>query len=490
MKPTFLQYLFLPHSFLKITSYFTSFHFMMLAVGILTGLIAIPSMAQNTLVPKGETSPYHASAFPDRIVLTATTHPAQAQTVNWRTRSSVETAYAQITKATGSPGLHLSANNIKGDTQALNGQNGLAHHHHVTFVDLEPDTLYAYRVRGDNTWSEWFQFRTAKEDFSPHSAMYFGDAQNAVKSHFSRVIREAYSTAPRAQVMVHAGDLVNSRNNDNHDDEWGEWFDAGSFINSMLVNFAVAGNHEYVRQESGPRTLVPQWPVHFRLPSNGPAPLKNTVYYMDYQGVRYIALDSQQALQDDALLTLQANWLRTVLGNNPNRWTVVSYHHPMFSVSRGRDNPPLRLKWQPIFDEFNVDLVLQGHDHSYGRGENVASGTSGQLTGAGPVYVVSVSGPKMYMLADHSVASMDRVGEDVQLFQVIEFQEKRIVYQAKTATGELYDAFDIERADDGKKRIIDRRPNTPTSLCSNPEERKGSSCWSGGSFIRPELEKP
>ena len=462
-------------------------NFVIVAALMASSLVATSVMAQNTLVPEGETSPYRASAFPDRIVLTATSDPAHAQTVNWRTRSSVDTAYAQITKATGSPGLHLTAKNIKGETQALNAHNGLAHHHHVTFNGLDPDTLYAYRVRGDNTWSEWFQFRTAKDDFSTHSAIYFGDAQNAVKSHFSRVIREAYSTAPRAQVMVHAGDLVNSRNDDNHDDEWGEWFDAGSFINSMLVNVAVAGNHEYLKQENGPRTLMPQWPVHFRFPGNGPAPLKNTVYYMDYQGVRYIGLDSQQALQDETMLKLQADWLRAVLSDNPNRWTVVSYHHPMFSVSRGRDNPPLRQQWQPVFDEFNVDLVLQGHDHSYGRGENVATGASGQLKGAGPMYVVSVSGPKMYMLAEHTAAAMDRVGEDVQLFQVIEFQEDRIVYQARTATGQLYDAFDIERTSDGKKRVIDRRPDTPVSLCSNPEERTGSSCWGGSSFVRPQL---
>jgi hypothetical protein len=450
-------------------------------------LAALPAFAQNTLVPEGETSPYHATAFPDRIVLTATTDPAHAQTVNWRTRGSVDTAYAQITKATGSPGLHLTAQNVKGDTQELEAHNGLAHHHHVTFSDLEPDTLYAYRVRGDSAWSEWFQFRTAKDDFSPHSAIYFGDAQNAVKSHFSRVIREAYSTAPRAQVMVHAGDLVNAGGEENHDDEWGEWFDAGSFINSMLVNVAVAGNHEHIRQENGPRTLMPQWPVHFRFPDNGPVPLQNTVYYMDYQGVRYIGLDSQQALQDHEMLGLQADWLRRVLNDNPNRWTVVSYHHPMFSVSRGRDNPPLREQWQPVFDEFNVDLVLQGHDHAYGRGENVTTGASGQMNGAGPMYVVSVAGPKMYMMSEQSQQTMDRFGEDVQLFQVVEFQDDRIVYEARTATGELYDAFDIERLSDGSKHVIDRRPDTSVSLCSNPEERTGSSCWGGSSFVKPEL---
>jgi hypothetical protein len=69
---------------------------------------------------------------------------------------------------------------------------------------------------------------------------------------------------------------------------------------------------------------------------------------MDYQGVRYIALDSQQALQSDEMMQIQAAWLREVLSVNPNNWTVVTYHHPMFSVSQGRDNPRLREHWQPV----------------------------------------------------------------------------------------------------------------------------------------------
>ncbi|MDP2128010.1 MAG: metallophosphoesterase family protein [Pseudohongiella sp.] len=445
-------------------------------------LTSFNAAAQNTLVPVGEIK-YAATAFPDRIVLTATEDPARNQTVNWRTRGSVTEALAQISKATDTPALHLTAETIPGRTQVLEAGNGLAHHHHVTFNNLEPDTLYAYRVRGDNTWSEWFHFRTAKSGFEPHTAIYFGDAQNAVKAHFSRVIREAFSTAPRAQVMVHAGDLVNSSSDANHDDEWGEWFDAGSFINSMVTTVATPGNHEYLAQPSGPRKLVPQWPVHFAMPSNGPAELGSTVYFMDYQGVRYISLDSQQALQDAAMMQIQTSWLRGVLGNNPNNWTVVTYHHPMFSVSLGRDNPRLRESWQPLFDEFNVDLVLQGHDHTYGRGENVATGASGQLGGAGPMYVVSVSGPKMYMIGESAPETMDRLAEDTQLFQIIQFSESRVVYEARTATGELYDAFDIERLADKSKRVVDRRPDTPDRLCGNPEERTGSSCWGGSSHI-------
>lgn len=457
-----------------------------IASAFLVAVFSSPAMSQNTLVPAGQ-NPYQPNAFPDRIILTATQNPAFSQSVSWRTHAEMTGSYAQISVAGDSPALHLTAELVQGTSTTLESMNGVGRHHRVQFENLAPDTLYAYRVRGDETWSEWFQFRTAKNDMSSHTAIYFGDAQNAVKAHFSRVIREAFSTAPRAQVMVHAGDLVDSGSNANHDNEWGEWFDAGSFINSMIVNVATPGNHEHVRQESGPRTLIPQWPAHLPTPGNGPAALSNTLFYMDYQGVRYISLDSQQALQDDALIQIQSAWLRETLSNNPNNWTVITYHHPMFSVSLGRDNPRLREHWQPIFDEFNVDLVLQGHDHTYGRGENVTTGASGQLGGAGPMYVVSVAGPKMYMIGDSAQETMDRLAEDTQLFQVIEFTPDKIIYQARTVTGQLYDAFDIERQADGSKRVIDKRPDSPQRLCSNPEERTGSSCWGGNSYTELDL---
>ncbi|MFM9597505.1 metallophosphoesterase, partial [Streptomyces scabiei] len=89
--------------------------------------------------------------------------------------------------------------------------------------------------------------------------------------------------APEAMVMVHAGDLVNSRYGV-HDDEWGEWFDAGGWLHGMVNQIAAPGNHEYIEHESGPRTIVPQWETHFATPNNGPEPLQSSVWFTDFQG--------------------------------------------------------------------------------------------------------------------------------------------------------------------------------------------------------------
>lgn len=443
----------------------------------------------NTLVPEGAVR-YAPTIFPDRIVLLPTQDPATSQTVAWRTDTSLTAPQAQIAVAKSTPDLHRDARRVDGTSTQLRTENGTALHHHVTFTDLEPDTLYAYRVRGgehegQSTWSEWFQFRTPKAEFSPFTAVYFGDAQNAVKSHFSRVIREAFRNAPEAMVMVHAGDLVNSRYGV-HDDEWGEWFDAGGWMHGMVNQFVSPGNHEFITDMLGRRNLMPQWPAHFPGAGNGPAELPHTVYYTDFQGVRFISLDSTEALQSDRLARVQAEWLRGVLRDNPNQWTIVTHHHPMFSVSLGRDNAALREHWQPVYDEFGVDLVLQGHDHTYGRGQNVTEGTSGRLTLDGPVYMVSVAGPKMYLVSETAEETMDPTAEELQLFQTIQFEEGHLIYEARTVTGALFDKFELTRDAGGRVHLNDLAPGEESPYfrhrCTNPEAPQNR-CWNGTELI-------
>ena len=50
------------------------------------------------------------------------------------------------------------------------------------------------------------------------------------------------------------------------------------------------------------------------------------VYYVDYQGTRIVVLDSNEHHAEQAI------WLETVLKDNPSRWTIVSMHHPVYSV--------------------------------------------------------------------------------------------------------------------------------------------------------------
>jgi acid phosphatase type 7 len=457
---------------------------------LVTTLFSVLAQAQepaprNTLVAPAQHA-YLAGAAPDRIILTITEDPATSQSVNWRTAPGVATSEAQITRAIAGAGLHLDARTVTGASRVLPSDNGLAQHHQVVFDDLEPDTLYAYRVRGHGTWSEWFQFRTARQGDDGFAFLYFGDAQNSVKSHFSRVIREARLELPRPAVMLHAGDLVNLRAG-NHDDEWGEWFDAGAFLYAMTPNVVVAGNHEHVTEvnEDGTETRVLSH--HFRhqfsVPANGLPALADTVYATRYQNTLFVVLDSTAALEDEALAIAQAGWLDALLAGNTSRWIIVSHHHPIHSVSLGRDNPLLREHWQPVYERHRVDLVLQGHDHTYGRGPNVAEGTTLIDGEIGTVYVVSVAGPKMYRVAEDRAVHR-RVGEDVQLYQIIHVGADRLAYEARTVAGEVYDAFDLVKHAGAPNRLVERAVAAGAeAVCGNPEPPRETRCWEGTELV-------
>ncbi len=415
---------------------------------------------------------------PDHIVLNFSDDPSTTISVTWRTSKEVKVGYGEIAVADPNPAFISNANTIKAATTNLNLEsvvgiidrknpkkttfNNLNHNYHsVTFKNLKPNTMYGYRVGDGKIWSEWIQFKTSKKEGEPFSFLYVGDAQNYVLELWSRLIREGYKKAPDASFIIHAGDLINDAHEEH---QWHEWFMAGGWIHRSLPSMSVPGNHEYnpqVQEDIDKRIkrLSVQWNNQFTLPSNGVEGIEETNYFIDYQGVRFVALNSNLMIKE------QADWLDNVLKNNPNKWTIATYHHPIFSASRGRDNEELRNLWKPLFDKYKVDLALQGHDHTYTRGrvepyeKNLLDGENVQdLTGT--VYVVSVSGGKMYKVKpgwqDYG-ALRDKIGESKQLFQVISIDEDKLSYKSYTTTGELFDAFDLVKNKNGSNSFVERK---------------------------------
>ena len=406
---------------------------------------------------------YPPSQVPDRIILTWEEEPHNSQAVSWRTASSVFYAYAQIRLATATPDLEEDVRVYRADTEVLVSDRNVAHYHSVNFTDLIPATTYAYRVGDSTIWSEWFHFTTANVKKAPFSFIYFGDAQNDLKSRWSRVIRGAYSMLPQADFLLHAGDLVNYALSDH---EWGEWFYAGGWIYGMMPSVATPGNHEYVRDQNRNRVLSTHWKPTFRFPQNGPEGLEETVYYMDYQGARIISLNSTAFVYSKEAGEIQVEWLEKILMDNPQKWTIVTMHYPVYSSKYGRDNPTLRKALKPLFEKYQVDLVLQGHDHTYGRGgENIPVGTKKQSI-LGPVYVVSVSGPKMYDLSMEKW--MRRGASNTQLYQLIHVSGDTLRYEAYTVVDELYDAFELYKGSKGVTIYQDKSPEEVPELLSLP----------------------
>ena len=383
----------------------------------------------------------------ENIILTWKDNPTTSQAVTWRTNSSLPQSYAEIALADASPEFIKTARKYPATTSKIKTDKHSVYYHSVNFENLIPDTMYAYRVGSGEFWSEWFHFRTASIGAKSFRFIFFGDAQNKIFSLWSRAIRAAYNYAPDARFMVHAGDLVNRTNSIQ---EWDEWFSAGSWIFAMIQSILTPGNHEYKLGFEGLRTLSKYWKPQFTLPENGINGLKETVYYIDYQGVRIISLDSNKKIEK------QTKWLETVLKSNNNAWTVVVFHHPIFSSAKRRDNLTVRREWKPVFDKFKVDLVLQGHDHLYTRGRVCPNSESGLGTKSCTVYVTSVSGMKMYRATPKF--QMDRIGENMQLFQVVSFSDGKMHYEAVKVTGEIYDSFQVIKNADGSKQFVEKLP--------------------------------
>lgn len=415
--------------------------------------VVLNTAAHDGPVKHPDALAHNPTPLPDRINLCITATPARSMAVTWRTDLSVSKGFAQVAVAQAGPLFLRAPRQVEAKHEELKSDLSEARYHSVILDGLEPDTLYAYRVGDGLNWSEWFHARTAPAGSKPFQFIYFGDAQNDVKSMWSRVIRSSFQEAPKAALLIHAGDLINSSNQDS---QWGEWFGAAGFINGMVPIMATPGNHEYYKTDAGP-TLSKHWRPQFTLPENGLAGLEESCYYVDYAGVRLVSLNSNVRQEE------QGAWLDSVLAKNPNRWTILTFHHPIYSAAKGRDNKKLRDMWQPVFDKYKVDLVLTGHDHTYARSglrihDNEATGANVRDSKTGTVYVVSVSGPKMYRLEREPW--MHRAAENTQLYQVIEVNGDRLKFESRTAIGTLYDGFELVKKPNGQpNELIDKIPD-------------------------------
>ncbi|WP_157501447.1 purple acid phosphatase family protein [Echinicola vietnamensis] len=392
---------------------------------------------------------------PDRIILNLAENPLETVGVNWRTGTMESTSYLQYAIATAGPEFSEHAQTIAAKTSYLKTQQDdeptiEAHYHEVDLNGLTPGQVYVYRVGSDKVWSEWYQFKMPKKE-GPVSFFYFGDAQNDVASKWSRVIREASFQFPRVDFMLYAGDLIN---HEDADFEWGGWFEAGGFIHASVPVMMTPGNHEYAKGV----ILSKHWKPQFNLPENGPKGLEEMAYEINYPDLKVVSLDGEQIDEIPAQKMAQVEWLRNILENNPKKWTVITFHYPIYSTKPNRVNEDMLEYIKPVLEEYEVDLVLQGHDHAYARGR-VTTQNGQEVLGEGPMYVVSVSGPKMYEIGDDPW--MDRRAYMTQLFQWINVHDDRLEYQSLTATGELYDAFTLEKDATGKNKLINQIPDSP-----------------------------
>ncbi len=417
---------------------------------LLFSLLLIANTLLQLSAQSSEYSNYEPTINPDRIMLTLPGDPATMRAVSWRTIFQDTVSIGEITVTSEAPDLEEKVIRVTGTCSPWEVGSAASMGHQVVFSNLKPDTQYAYRVGNGKNWSEWFQFKTSLDGASPFSFLYFGDVQNDIKSYCSRTLRQAWSHFPKSDFMLFAGDLV-SRSQEEY---WREFFYAGGWMFGMMPSVATPGNHEYDKPENQPRTFSKHWKQIFNFPQNAPSEeFSNRVYYFDYQGVRFISVDSPGIGESDEDGTLILEWLDKVLANNSCKWTVVFTHYPVYSCSQGRENENYRNAIKPILEKYGVDLVLQGHDHTYCRGFNLPKAGANRKNA--PMYIVSVTGPKMYGL--NTSFWSDRVASETQLYQHIAVNEDVLTFQSFTVAGNLYDEFQLIKGKNGRNRFVESK---------------------------------
>lgn len=243
--------------------------------------------------------------------------------------------------------------------------------------DLKPATVYHFAVGNKaGELSEEGTFTTAAADAQDFTFVHYTDTQNAVSSENQRS-EVAYtlstlesvlanSEAAKATMAVHTGDVVND---DWNDSEWRLTLDAIQTLNMKMPHLFVTGNHD-----------DKNFQIHLNTPNEIEGMKSGSAYSTRYNGVQFITLNTQNAKESEEenpsmISEDQMKWFEEELKAAKDAkekgeisWIVVNYHKPLFSSSyhalQDKDVQMAREGLMNVIDQYDVDMVLNGHDHN------------------------------------------------------------------------------------------------------------------------------
>ena len=233
---------------------------------------------------------------------------------------------------------------------------------------LTPNTTYSYRVGKPGAWSEIGTFTTAKNTKDKFSFVYITDTQAQTDAMFNTTQTTTHAASamyPGANFWLGCGDLIESSGTSNSEWEYEQFFQTQQDIFLKKPFASVIGNHDFTTNKN--------FTHHFNTDSIGFDQAKSTVPGSIYSFVYGDALFMAFSSEDYSLagqLDSTANWMRRTVAANPNtKWRIAFYHKTIYTGSSSHqsdtDGKTVRDKMAPVFDELNIDLALQGHDHIY-----------------------------------------------------------------------------------------------------------------------------
>lgn len=252
-------------------------------------------------------------------------------------------------------------------------------YNHVTVTGLKENTTYYYTVEKDGVQTAPEIYKTGS--FENVRILYVGDPQiGASKGQtqngeklaadsgakntaarndsfvWNRTLNIATAQNPNINFIISAGDQVNKTGQPKEEEY------AGYLSPSALAALPVAttiGNHD---------SLNPDYSYHFNNPNatqNGKTAAGGDYYYTYGSGL-FIVLNTNNYNAAEHEKTIQ----EAVESAPKAAWRIITIHQDIYGSGLDHsdtDGMILRTQLTPIFDKYNIDVVLQGHDHTYSR---------------------------------------------------------------------------------------------------------------------------
>lgn len=253
--------------------------------------------------------------------------------------------------------------------------------HKAIATDLTPGTAYSWRCGYEGHWSPIGHFRTEDAAQGEFSFIYMTDSHIMNETYIKEARRcalAAVKTVPDARFCVFPGDFVEDGDANNSEWEWERWFEEALEPVIKTMPMAVTdGNHD-----DSPNI---NYTYHFNTDNwfnynitNKPQ-FEGIVYNFVYGDVLFLVFSMQDFWResyDQVARTWStyldehvSKWFRqTVIENPDTKYRISLAHFNLFSGSDHStdEEPPLFRKCMlPTFKACEIDIALQGHDHTY-----------------------------------------------------------------------------------------------------------------------------
>jgi predicted MPP superfamily phosphohydrolase len=147
-------------------------------------------------------------------------------------------------------------------------------------------------------------------------------------------------------------------------------------------------------------------------------------YTWTRENTRFFGIDTNRL--DDA----QLEWLETALKSSLERWKIVFFHHAIYSDgTRHGSNIELRVRLEPLFVRYGVNVVFSGHDHIYQRFKPQK----------GITYFVEGASGKLRKGLKVSSGNAMAFDQD-QSFMLVEIAGSELTFRTITRTGRVIDS--------------------------------------------------